>query len=55
MTRHPSQADGDFEYRYLFVDVRGHPRVYLKNADDEKDSSSSSQSKKSRFLGINWG
>ncbi|CAI4214831.1 unnamed protein product [Parascedosporium putredinis] len=35
MTRHPNHGDGDFEYKYLFVDVRGHQRIYLKNADDD--------------------
>ncbi|PKS07291.1 hypothetical protein jhhlp_005893 [Lomentospora prolificans] len=53
MTRHPNHADGDFDYKYLFVDVKGHQRIYIKNADDEKASSAAG--KKTRFLGINWG
>ncbi|SPN98580.1 related to Mitochondrial import inner membrane translocase subunit TIM21 [Cephalotrichum gorgonifer] len=55
MTRHPKQGDGDFEYKYLFVDVRGHHRVYLKNADEEKKAAGAAAKKKTRFLGINFG
>lgn len=53
MTRHPRHGDGDFEYKYLFVDVRGHQRIYLRNADDEKKAEAGKR--KTRFLGINWG
>lgn len=54
MTRHPKQGDGDFEYKYLFVDIRGHHRIYLRNADDEKKAAEAGK-KKMRFLGVNWG
>jgi len=36
MTRHPRRNEGDFEYKYLFIDVKGHPRIYLRNADEKK-------------------
>lgn len=55
MTRHPRQGDGDFEYKYLFIDIRGHHRIYLKNADEEKKAADAAGKKKMRFLGINWG
>ncbi|KAI0483154.1 import inner membrane translocase subunit tim-21, mitochondrial [Xylariaceae sp. FL0804] len=41
----------DFEYRYFFVDVKGHPRIYLENADGK---ASSGGSKKFRMFGVNW-
>lgn len=53
MTRHPRQGDGDFEYKYLFVDIRGHHRIYLRNADEEKKAAEAG--KRVRFLGVNWG
>ncbi|KAI1298907.1 import inner membrane translocase subunit tim-21, mitochondrial [Xylaria venustula] len=40
----------EFEYKYLFVDVRGHQRIYLENADTK----SSADSKKFKLFGINW-
>lgn len=55
MTRHPRHGDGDFEYKYLFIDIRGHHRIYLRNADEEKKAADAAGKKKSRFLGINWG
>ncbi|OLN97535.1 Mitochondrial import inner membrane translocase subunit TIM21 [Colletotrichum chlorophyti] len=42
---------GDFQYKYLYVDVRGHQRIYLENSD----TSSSGSGKSVKFLGINWG
>ncbi|KAJ0322039.1 hypothetical protein COL5a_009017 [Colletotrichum fioriniae] len=42
---------GEFEYKYLYVDVRGHQRHYLENAD----TATGSGKKGVRFLGINWG
>ncbi|KAL2109546.1 hypothetical protein VUR80DRAFT_2324 [Thermomyces stellatus] len=55
MIRHPKQGDGDFEYKYLFVDIKGHNRIYLKNADEEKKKAAAAARKKTKFLGINWG
>lgn len=55
MTRHPRQGDGDFQYKYLFIDIRGHQRIYLKNADDDKKAAAAEGRKKTRFLGINFG
>lgn len=55
MTRHPRQGDGDFEYKYLFIDIKNHHRIYLKNADEEKKAADAAAGKKFRFLGINWG
>ncbi|KAF6813743.1 mitochondrial import inner membrane translocase subunit Tim [Colletotrichum sojae] len=44
-------ASGEFEYKYLYVDIRGHQRIYLENADT---SSSGSGKKSFKFLGISW-
>jgi import inner membrane translocase subunit TIM21 len=40
----------DFEYNYLFVDVKGHERIYLEKAD----SSQSKGKKPFNFLGYKW-
>ncbi len=41
----------DYEYKYLFVDVKGHDRVYLENAD----ASRSGAGKKSfSMFGVKW-
>lgn len=40
----------DFEYKYLFVDVKGHERIYL-----EKDDGSNGKGKKQlSFFGVKW-
>jgi hypothetical protein len=49
MTRHPRLNDGDFDYKYLFVDVKGRPRIYLKNADEEKQNAKGAKTRKRRF------
>ncbi|CAJ2512355.1 Uu.00g053700.m01.CDS01 [Anthostomella pinea] len=41
----------DFEYKYFFVDVKGHPRIYLENADAQ---SSSGDSNKFKLFGVSW-
>ncbi|KAI1434545.1 import inner membrane translocase subunit tim-21, mitochondrial [Xylaria sp. CBS 124048] len=40
----------EFEYRYLFLDVKGHNRIYLENADAKTPSGSP---KKLKLFGIN--
>ncbi|KAL0933179.1 mitochondrial import inner membrane translocase subunit Tim [Colletotrichum truncatum] len=49
MIKTPS-SDG-FEYKYLYIDVKGHQRLYLENADT---GSSASGKKGFKFLGISW-
>ncbi|KAI1426845.1 import inner membrane translocase subunit tim-21, mitochondrial [Xylaria sp. FL1777] len=41
----------EFEYKYLFLDVRGHQRIYLENADAKP---SSGDPKKFKLFGVNW-
>ncbi|KAF3806541.1 Mitochondrial import inner membrane translocase subunit TIM21 [Colletotrichum gloeosporioides] len=48
MIRTPSS--GEFEYKYLYLDVKGHHRIYLENAD----TGTGSGKKGFRFLGISW-
>jgi import inner membrane translocase subunit TIM21 len=36
LTKRPSQDE--YEYALLAVDVKGHPRVYLENADERKNT-----------------
>ncbi len=46
-------GSSDFEYKYFFVDVAGHQRVYLENADA---AASKVTQKKGDFklFGISW-
>ncbi|KAI1143187.1 import inner membrane translocase subunit tim-21, mitochondrial [Hypoxylon sp. FL0543] len=41
----------DFEYKYLCVNVRGHQRIYLENADAKP---SSGENKKYKLFGVSW-
>jgi len=43
--------DKEFVYKYLYVDVRGHERIWLENADAKSDSPAKS---KTKFFGIQW-
>jgi len=49
MIKRPS--DGEFIYRYLYLDVKGHQRIYLENADATPDSPGKN---KSKLFGISW-
>ena len=46
------RGQSDFEYKYLYVDVRGHDRIYLEN---EATSAASKAGKKLSFFGVKWG
>ncbi|KAL2890357.1 Mitochondrial import inner membrane translocase subunit tim21 [Ceratocystis lukuohia] len=48
MSRRP-KAD-DFEYKYLFLDAKGHDRIYIK-----RDETKGRSKKPFSFLGISWG
>ncbi|KAJ3574067.1 hypothetical protein NPX13_g4491 [Xylaria arbuscula] len=41
----------EFDYKYLFLDVKGHRRIYLENSDTK---SSGGGSNKFRLFGVNW-
>ncbi len=49
MTKKPDQTE--FEYKYLTLDVKGHSRVYLENADEAAKASKKSVGK---MFGIQW-
>ncbi|TVY84803.1 Mitochondrial import inner membrane translocase subunit TIM21 [Lachnellula suecica] len=49
MTRRPSESE--FFYRYLTLEVKGHQRIYLENADTDPDNPAKS---KTKFFGITW-
>lgn len=49
MIKRPS--DGEFAYKYLMLDVPGHPRLYLENADANPESPAHS---KTKLFGIAW-
>lgn len=48
LTKRPGASE--FEYRYLFLDIPGHQRIYLEN----NDAKTASGAKKYKFLGVNW-
>ncbi|RYP91810.1 hypothetical protein DL770_002066 [Monosporascus sp. CRB-9-2] len=41
----------DFEYKYFFVDIKGHQRIYLENADSNPFGS---EPKKFKLFGVTW-
>ncbi|KAI8632153.1 import inner membrane translocase subunit tim-21, mitochondrial [Xylariaceae sp. FL1651] len=41
----------DFEYKYLFMDVKDHQRIYLENADAK---GTTGNSKKLKLFGVTW-
>lgn len=44
-------SDSEFTYKYLSLDVKGHQRVYLENADATSDSPAKS---KTKLFGVSW-
>jgi import inner membrane translocase subunit TIM21 len=44
-------SDRELVYKYLVLDVKGHQRIYLENADAASDSPGKS---KSKFFGVSW-
>jgi import inner membrane translocase subunit TIM21 len=49
MVKRPG-IDSEFIYKYLSLDVKGHQRIYLENADNKADGSS----KKTKLFGVSW-
>jgi len=49
MIKKPS--DSEFVYKYLALDVKGHQRIYLENADAVPDSPAKN---KTKFFGVSW-
>ncbi|KAF5006383.1 hypothetical protein FDECE_7229 [Fusarium decemcellulare] len=49
MVRYRGQSD--YEYKYLFVDVKGHERIYLEH----EETAASKIGKKLSFFGVKWG
>jgi mitochondrial import inner membrane translocase subunit TIM21 len=49
MIKRPDQAE--FEYKFLALDVKGHPRIYLENTDEAAKASKKSVGK---LFGIQW-
>jgi hypothetical protein len=49
MIKRPS--DSEFVYKYLALDVKGHQRIYLENADAVPDSPAKS---KTKLFGVSW-
>jgi import inner membrane translocase subunit TIM21 len=49
MVKRPSESE--YDYKYLFLDVPGHQRLYLENADA---SSNSLAKGKTKLFGVQW-
>lgn len=49
MIKRPS--DSEFVYKYLALDVKGHQRIYLKNADA---STQTPAKNKTKLFGVSW-
>ncbi|KAJ4294845.1 mitochondrial import inner membrane translocase subunit tim21 [Collariella sp. IMI 366227] len=45
-------GSSDYEYKYFFIDVRGHQRIYLENADASR--SKEGESKPFKLFGVKW-
>jgi import inner membrane translocase subunit TIM21 len=45
-------GEHEYGYKYFFIDVAGHPRVYLENTDPSVQKAEDKQGFK--FLGIKW-
>ncbi|KAK4109583.1 TIM21-domain-containing protein [Canariomyces notabilis] len=46
-------GEHEYQYKYFFVDVRGHQRIYLENADASR--AQSTEKKGFKLFGVNWG
>ncbi|PTB45499.1 mitochondrial import inner membrane translocase subunit tim21 [Trichoderma asperellum] len=46
------RGESEYDYKYLFVDVKGHERIYLENADTAKARAGK---KSVSFFGVKWG
>lgn len=44
-------SEHEFIYKYLVLDVQGHQRIYLENADAKPDSPAKSRTK---LFGVSW-
>ncbi|KAM0431907.1 hypothetical protein ACHAPT_005160 [Fusarium lateritium] len=45
------RGQGEYEYKYFFVDVKGHERIYLEH----EETATSKIGKKLSFFGVKWG
>jgi import inner membrane translocase subunit TIM21 len=44
---------GEYEYKYFFIDVKGHQRIYLENADATR--AKEAETKGFKLFGVKWG
>lgn len=49
LTKHAGQSD--FRYEYFYLDVPGHPRIYLENAAAAKPTP---KKKEFKLFGVKW-
>ena len=44
--------ESDYEYKYFFVDVKGHQRIYLENSNALPTENN--EGKKFKLFGVTW-
>jgi import inner membrane translocase subunit TIM21 len=49
MIKRPTEHE--FEYKYLFLDVKGQPRIYLENTDAAPNNIGKG---KTKLFGVQW-
>ncbi|KAK4189744.1 mitochondrial import inner membrane translocase subunit tim21 [Podospora australis] len=47
-------GQSDYEYKYFFLDARGHQRIYLENADAAAMAAARKKSEGFKMFGIRW-
>jgi import inner membrane translocase subunit TIM21 len=52
LIKRPGQHE--HEYKYFFIDVRGHPRIYLEDADAAARAKAAAGRKEFRLFGVKW-
>ncbi|KAK4143369.1 mitochondrial import inner membrane translocase subunit tim21 [Dichotomopilus funicola] len=45
-------SDAEYEYKYFFIDIKGHERIYLENADASK--AKDALAKGFKMFGVKW-
>ncbi|KAH6632660.1 TIM21-domain-containing protein [Chaetomium tenue] len=45
-------GQGEYEYKYFFLDIRGHQRIYLENADTSR--AKDGEGKGFKMFGVKW-
>lgn len=47
-------GQGEYEYKYFFIDAKGHQRIYLENADAARAREKGGEQKGFKLFGVKW-